>query len=229
MRHVQVGYPSPHQTSEAAQVTQIFVDIETQRTRDQFVIERLQAAIKPPGNYKKPESITQWWASEGLQLKADAANRTALDGTYGSLATIGFAIDSQAPQAIQLVDEVAMLTEFTEVLHEFMHTELIAFNGDFDFRFLMKRYVINNLRVPFVIQRALQSRDGYYDPMRAWEGFKGYISQQELERVMGIVRHDSLDGSQVGDAIDVGDWAVVINHNKEDIRCLREIYRRMTQ
>ena len=124
----------------------------------------------------------------------------------------------------------SLLLSFAEALKPTIgkSVTLVAFNGDFDFRFLMKRYVINNLPIPHQVQRALGARDGFYDPMRAWEGYKGYIAQAELEKVRGITRSDDIDGSQVGEAIDAGgDWARVINHNREDVVCLREIYRRM--
>jgi 3'-5' exonuclease len=215
-------------------MSQIFVDIETQRTDDPTVIRRLQAAVKPPGQYKKPDSIAKWMSEEGASARVEAVAKTALDGTYGRLATIGFAADDDAPIILsgKTLTEVEMLTKFAAELHELSRIgsvpEMVAFNGEFDFRFLMKRYVINSLPVPMTIRRALNARDGYFDPMRAWEGFKGYISQQELEYALDIVRDDNLDGSEVGEAIDAGDWDRVVKHNAEDIQCLREIYKRVT-
>lgn len=215
----------------ATPMSNVFTDIETQRTDDPAVIRRLQEAVKPPGQYKKADSIAQWWATEGAAARVEAVNRTALDGTYGRLATIGYAFDEDEPTILttQFVDESTILQEFSLAMTPVMGQSftLVAFNGEFDFRFLMKRYVINNIRVPFMIQRAL-ARDGYFDPMKAWEGFKGYISQAELEKVLGISRNDDIDGSQVGEALDAGDWDRVIRHNREDIQGLRAIYRKLT-
>src|ERR1700688_83977 len=179
-------------------MSQVFVDIETQRTDNPAVIRRLQDAVRPPGQYKKPESIAQWMATDGATAKLEAVANTALDGTYGRLATIGYAVGDDDPVVIsgETTPESAMLTQFAVVLRELTplgsSVDMVAFNGEFDFRFLMKRYVISNLRVPHQIRRAL-AKNGHFDPMREWEGYRGYISQQELESVLGITRDDDLD------------------------------------
>lgn len=213
-------------------MNQFFLDIETQRTDDPVVIKRLQDAVKPPGQYSKPESITKWHAEQGAAARLEAVNKTALDGTYGRLATIGFAVDDGLISVLDMRSfshyETMLLGHFSDCLAEPQAIEIVAFNGEFDLRFLMKRYVINNLPVPFRIQSALAAKVGYYDPMRQWEGFRGYIAQADLECALGITRKDDIDGSQVGDAIDAGDWERVINHNREDIKNLRGIYKRMT-
>lgn len=207
----------------------LFFDIETQRTGDPAVIARLQGNIKPPGNYKKPESIAQWWASEGVALKAEAANKTALDGTYGRLATFGYAV---ADGDIKVIggagtSEQELLEGVLMAFAEAHADRYVAFNGEFDVRFLYKRFVINMVDPPAIFKRLLLERDALFDPMRIWEGFRGYISQADLEYALGIQRNDKIDGSMVGDHIDIGDWDTVRNHNSEDIRCLREIYRRL--
>lgn len=207
----------------------LFFDIETQRTGDPAVIARLQESIKPPGNYKKPESIAQWWAAEGVALKAQVANRTALDGTYGRLATFGFAI---ADGPITVIGgagtgEEELLTGVQIAFAEAHPDRWVAFNGEFDVRFLYKRFVINSMDPPAIFKQLLTQRDALFDPMRIWEGWKGYISQADLEYALGIIRDDKIDGSMVGDHIDIGDWDTVRKHNSEDIRCLREIYRRL--
>lgn len=209
-----------------------FLDTETRRTDDPVVIKRLQDTVKPPGQYSKPESIAKWHAEQGAAARLEAVNKTALDGTYGRLATIGFAVEDDricvlhAPEYED--DEAAMLSSFAAHLCDPQAIEIVAFNGEFDLRFLMKRYVINKLPIPFRIQSALAAKVGYFDPMKQWEGYRGYISQQDLEHALGIVREDAIDGSQVGEALDAGDWDRVIKHNAEDVRCLREIYKRMT-
>lgn len=208
----------------------LFFDVETQRTGDPKVIQRLQEAIKPPGNYKKADSIAQWWASEGVALKAQAANKTALDGTYGRLATFGFAIGDTEPQVFttEVMTEENLLIAVQEVFADAHADRYVAFNGEFDVRFLYKRFIINNVEMPAILRRLLNERGALFDPMHEWEGWRGYISQQDLEYALGIQRNDQIDGSLVGDHIDIGDWATVIQHNKEDVRCLREIYRRIT-
>lgn len=213
-------------------MNEFFLDIETQRTDDPVVIKRLQEAVKPPGQYSKPESIAKWHAEQGAAARLAAVNQTALDGTYGRLATIGFAVDDGDIRVFGMPgfshNEATMLSHFGDAIAEPQAIEIVAFNGEFDLRFLMKRYVINGLPVPLRIQAALAARVGYFDPMKQWEGFRGYISQADLEHALGITREDDIDGSQVGDAIDAGDWERVIKHNREDVKNLRAIHKRMT-
>ena len=207
----------------------ICIDIETRRTEDPAVIRRLQASVKPPGQYKKADSIAQWHATEGAAARVEAVSRTALDGTYGSLASVAWVVNDDAPQEVHGDDEAGMLHAVREILSGCANIPgsptLVAFNGEFDFRFLKKRFIINRIPAPYL---PLNRWDSYFDPMKEWEGYRGYISQADLEAALGIVRDDDMTGAGIGDAIDTGDWASVVKHNLEDVRCLREIYKRMT-
>jgi len=210
----------------------LFLDIETQRTDDPMVIRRLQDAVRPPANYSKPDTIAKWHAEQGAAARLEAVNKTALDGTYGRLATIGFAIGEEEVEILGNAGvEEGMLLERFKTRMDVRRQEIsgtVAFNGEFDLRFLTQRYIINCIQLPLFMRGILQRKDAYFDPMREWAGYRGYISQAELERVLGIERNDDIDGSQVGEAIDAGDWERVIKHNKEDIQGLRLIYKRLT-
>lgn len=210
----------------------LFIDIETQRTDNPAVIRRLQDAVKPPGQYKKPESIAQWMAAEGAAARVEAVAKTALDGTYGRLATIGYALNDDEPVILggPDVDENTLLLELRAMLMARRPGDVfdfVAFNGDFDFRFLRQRAIIKQIPMSLLLPH-LDKRGSYFDPMHEWAGYRGYISQADLEVALGIPRDDDIDGSQVGEAIDAGDWDRVIKHNREDIIGLRKIYRRMT-
>lgn len=211
----------------------LFLDIETQRTDDPMVITRLQDAVKPPANYSKPETIAKWYAEQGAAARLEAVNKTALDGTYGRLATIGFAIGEQDVEILGNIGvEEGVLLEIFKTRMDVRRQEIngtVAFNGEFDLRFLTQRYIINDIQMPMFMRGILQRKDAFFDPMKEWAGYRGYISQVELERVLGIGRNDRIDGSQVGECIDVGDWERVITHNREDIMNLRKIYKRITQ
>jgi hypothetical protein len=209
-------------------MNQLFIDIETRRTSDQALIRRLMDSVSPPGNYKKAESIAEWWKNEGATARAEAVNRTALDGTYGRLASFAWALGDSPTKCVYGDDELGMLHTAEQVLDEALNaTEVVAFNGEFDLRFLYQRMIINRVRVPWKLRHALKARDGFIDPMKEWGGFKGYIKQAELEAALGIPREDAITGADVGDAIDAGDWAAVEHHNVTDVENLREIYRRM--
>ena len=211
----------------------LFLDIETQRTDDPVVIRRLQEAVRPPANYSKPDTIAKWHAEQGAAARLEAVNKTALDGTYGRLATIGFAIGAGAVEILggPYDDEATELIQFKTRIDECRQeiSGTVAFNGEFDLRFLTQRYIVKDIQMPMFMRGILQRKDAFFDPMKEWAGYRGYISQAELERVLGITRNDDIDGSQVGEAIDAGDWERVIKHNKEDIQGLRLIYKRITQ
>jgi hypothetical protein len=208
-------------------MNELFFDIETRPTSDNALIKRIAAAVKPPGQYKKPESIQKWWAEEGALAVNEALQRTALDGTYGRLAAFGCAADDEPVKCVYGDDEQGMLQSAASYFER--RRTFIAFNGEFDLRFLFQRMVINHVPVPHYLREALMKRyDGWVDPMKEWAGFRGYIKQVDLEAAMGIQRPADITGADVADAIAVGDWAAVERHCILDVDGLRLIYRRMT-
>jgi len=204
-----------------------FLDIETRATSDPLLIARLQASVKPPGNISKAETIATWWKEKAPEALLAAVEQTALDGTYGRVASCAWAVDAEAVKCVYGDNEPAMLYAIGGALTGQQY-ELVAFNGEFDFRFLKQRFIINRIKVPHAINRALFAKDGFFDPMKEWAGFRGYIKQVELERALGIDRVDDITGADIGTAIAAGDWASVEQHNIADVENLREIYLRMT-
>jgi uncharacterized protein YprB with RNaseH-like and TPR domain len=208
-------------------VNELFIDIETRRTADQALIKRLMESVSPPGNYKKAETIAEWWKNEGATARLEAVNRTALDGTYGRLASVAWAMNDEAVKCVRGDDELALLNAAAIEFRVNTPMDIVAFNGEFDLRFLYQRMVINKIPVPHPLRHALRVREGWIDPMRLWAGFKGTIKQTELELALGISREDAIAGADVGTAIDAGDWGAVEYHNMCDVENLRAIYRRM--
>jgi len=206
-----------------------FFDCETRRTSDPKVIARLQASVKPPGNISKPETLAAWWKEKAPAAQLEAVEATALDGTYGRLASFAWATGEETVRCVYGDDELGMLHAASQAFTHPNRGQLVAFNGEFDLRFLMQRMIINGIPVPTAIRAALSNRDGFFDPMKEWAGYRGYIKQAELEAVLGIPREDDLTGADIGTAIDAGDWAAVERHNVADVENLREIYKRMTQ
>jgi 3'-5' exonuclease len=205
----------------------LFIDIETRRTNNLELIARLQAQVKPPGNYKKPETIMQWWADEGNALKARAADATALDGTYGSVASIACALDDGPVVCVYGDDEPRILASINDVFRCYPDT-VVAFNGEFDIRFIYQRMVINGMSAPRALIRALHDKAYLYDPMKEWSGWKGFIKQRDLEIALGISRDEDVTGQEIGALIDISAWDQVERHNIADVENLRTIYRRMT-
>ena len=91
----------------------IYLDIETRPTGQADIQEKLIAGIKPPGNYKSQEAITKWWAENGEAQKSVAIMGTALDGLWGEICCIGFAIDDGPVLTIVDNPEANILTAWS--------------------------------------------------------------------------------------------------------------------
>ena len=82
--------------------TNLFIDMETLPTTDGAVIERIIAEIEAPSNYKDPEKIAAYKAEKAASVVA----KTALDGSLGRIAVIGFAFNHEAPRTMTAVDHL---------------------------------------------------------------------------------------------------------------------------
>lgn len=204
----------------------LFIDIETRRTDNAELIRRLSAKVKPPGSYKKPETIQKWWAEEGEAARTAAIEETALNGTYGRLASVSWADGFTAPKVMSGDDEVGILTGISDILLRNIR-RIVAFNGEFDLRFLYQRMVIAGVDVPTSLRCAVADRYGFIDPMKDWAGFRGYVSQADLAAAMGIPNDDKTTGADMAALIDAGDWEAVEFHNVNDVAVLQQIYQRM--
>lgn len=222
---------------------QIFIDIETLPTNNQVVRDRVSANVAPPGNYKKPESIAEWMATEGEKQKAEAINRTALDGTWGELLMIGLAVnDSEVYVLTRSGNEGQMLYQFGQLVDGLCGSESktgswqhsatwVGHNAqDFDLRFLWQRCKINGVKLPFKLPvgKPNYSQGPFvFDTMKEWAGYGNRIKQTDLELAFGIARDDQITGADVARMYAEGKLDVIENHCRQDVENLRAIYRRM--
>lgn len=204
----------------------VFAEIlaEEQRTA-----ELEAASIEPPGNYKSPETIAKWWSETGtprrnsimatVEAAADEKYRKlALDGAYGQLAVLGYAIDDRDPVAIYRKDDWA--TSEAEIIRTLYSVVLeaaskahnqIRFIGHniigFDLRYLFQRSVINGIRPPAFIPFNTKpwEQDKVLDTMIAWAGVGRTISLDNLCKALGIPSpKGAIDGSKVWDYVKDG-------------------------
>lgn len=211
---------------------QFLLDIETRRTNNAELIRRISAKVAPPKTHKKAETIQKWWAEEGEAARTAAIEETALDGTYGMVASIAWTDTEGVLHVTRDHDERSMLALIHEVFVELegkfgQIRDIVAFNGEFDLRFLYQRMVINGFKVPNLLRAALKKKDGFIDPMKDWAGYRGYISQSDLAAAMGIENPDKTTGADMAALIDAGDWEAVEFHNVNDVKILQDIFRRM--
>lgn len=220
------------------------------RDAKQAELDAAIAAVKPPSNYGS-EAAEKWMKEKGAaQIKAlqagidaeiDAAYRkTGLDGAFGQICVIGWALNDDAPQTVcSASDEAFILREFARTLEEIdqserFNTTVIGHNvSAFDLRFMAQRHWINGIRPHHIITRAAQAKpwesDKVFDTMVQWAGVGNRISLDKLCRALGILSpKNGIDGSQVWDAVKEGRLGDVAAYCADDVAAVRAIYKRMT-
>lgn len=223
---------------------EIFIDIETLPTSRKDIQERATADVAPPANYKKPETIQEWWDREGAAKKQEAIAATALDGTWGEVLCIGFAVNDEQVLVVDRAEtEADCLDSFWRVLDQhclrqmtatadwWSHSTFIGHNlQDFDLRFLWQRSRILKVNPGFALPlgKPNYNRGPFvYDTMKEWAGYGKRIKQTDLELAFGIPRDDSITGADVYAKWLAGEMDVIKNHCLQDVENLRAIYRRM--
>ena len=248
----------------------LYLDIETIPSQRQDVIDELRAdkkselaaaiaAIKPPGNYKKEETIVAWWADEAPKivdsLKAafesdvdTAYRKTGLDGAFGQVCVIGFALDNDTPRTIWSPEWAASNCE-TELLEDFgcVLTDLIAASNEraitvvghnvtgFDLRYLVQRSMVNGVQPHRIIASAAQAKpweaDKVFDTMVQWggTGAKAGGSLDKLCRALRIpTPKGDITGATVWDAVKACRIADVAAYCARDVEATRAVHHRMT-
>lgn len=215
---------------------EIYLDIETLPTERADVIDMLASQIKPPATYKKPESIAQW-LTENRESELDSlVRKTALDGAFGRICCFGFAIDDQPADTFvgTETDILAGVSTLLNALNSDRYTTLIIGHNicGFDLRFLLQRYIVNQLPVPFLIRYAANLKpwesEKIFDTMAQWAGVGNRISLDKLCMALGVESpKEDLDGSKVFDYWKAGRIAEIAEYCKKDVEATRQVFRRM--
>lgn len=217
----------------------IFIDIETRPDSREGAYQKIADQIKPPGNIKKPESIEKWMEEHGTAAAEEAYHKTGLNGIAGEIISIAWALDDEEIQGhIRLPNEseAALLEAFFEDLTWVLPRNTghcwVGFNHkDFDLRFIKQRCMVNNIRPPIHIPAEGRHGGGQvFDCMVAWCGQYGsnrYVSQEALCEAFGI-EGKVMSGADVWPAYQKGRYEDILAYNKDDVRIVRELYRRMS-
>lgn len=218
---------------------QIVIDIETLPTMREDVLADIKANIKPPATYKKPESIAEWIKNEGDAAIEQEIRKTALDGAYGRICVVGWAVDDQPAKALYSEEnEPMLLTALNETLSQIPASELftsqiIGHNvSDFDLRFLVQRFIVNRIKPHTLISRAAEAKpweaDKVFDTMVQWAGVKNRVSLDKLCKALSIPSPKTdITGATVYDAVLAGRIAEVAEYCKRDVEATRLAYQRM--
>ncbi|GAB1425951.1 hypothetical protein MASR2M16_31850 [Thauera terpenica] len=229
---------------------QIFLDIETAPTEDVDTIATIRASIRPPANYKKPETLAAWREAEGEAAALDAIARTALDGGAGQVIAVGLALDDEQPPLVLCrgtsETEADLLRRFFETVARWTaggavtdaHGRsiwpdapyFIAHNAAFDLGFLWRRCIVLGLRPPFPLPgpNARAGKD-YGCTMQAWAGYRERVSLQALCRALSLPDPKAEGtGAQAWQWWKAGDVERVATYCAGDVRAVRDIWHRVS-
>lgn len=234
----------------------LYLDIETIPTRRDDVrdyfsaslrdeVMKAMATVTAPANYKDADKIAEYCAAkkkalqdEFAQKLADKIHSTGLDGSFGHVFCIGWAMDDENITTVYGEDERYVLNEFASQLHvkpsDWYSTTVVGHNvASFDLRFLLQRFIVHGIRPPLVIGRAAQAKpwesDKVFDTMVQWAGVGNRISLERLCLALSIPTPKSdLDGSMVWQYVQDGKHDEVARYCERDVEATRHAHRRMT-
>lgn len=194
----------------------------------------------------KDSMIAQWVEHFRAQKAPEAAEQawrnTALNGSKGELAVIGFAISDEPARTFQRVDlhassEVDLLGEFfsciaKEISRYNSHKTAVRLVGHnieaFDMRFMFQRAVIRQARPTLNLNMSRYS-ENLFDTMTAWAGHQGRISLANLCEALNIPSpKNDIDGSKVWDYVQAGRINEVAAYCARDVEATRSAFWRMT-
>lgn len=216
---------------------EITLDIETLPTDRVDVIDMLAASIKPPATYKKPDSIAAWMEENKASELDTLIRKTALDGAFGRVCCVGFAVDDEAADTFHDGDEIDILCGLLTFLNaqagDKYTTLFIGHNvAGFDIRFLVQRYIVNRLPIPHLLKHAANAKpwegEKVFDTMVQWAGVGGRISLDKLCMALGIpTPKGGITGATVYDEWLAGNIEGIAEYCKRDVEATREVSKRM--
>ena len=211
-----------------------FLDIESIPTQRTDIIEelRLQARDKHAAKCTKPDSI----AAKHKEFDADPDKYseeyiadTSLDGAFGEVICVCLAIDDGPIQTLWRSVEQSegeLLERFVQIIPANTNLTFIGHNvKSFDSRFLRQRCMVNGVFIGSWVKNYQ-----VFDTMIEWAGRydrQNWPSLSKLCKAFRIEHDDSFTGADVWPAVKRGDYDSVLKHCEDDVRAVREVWRRM--
>lgn len=201
-----------------------------------------------------PEQWQHLWArkAEGLLRNKESAtvesvyDRAGIYAEFGKVICISCGVILvNGPQRKLLLksfygdDEREILTSFCDMLSKWSvegNKYLCAHNGkEFDFPYLCRRMVINDVCVPSVLTISGKKpwEVNHLDTMELWKfgDFKSYTSLNLLACALGIpTPKDDIDGSMVGSIYwNEHDLPRIVNYCQKDVVTVAQVYLRLNR
>jgi DNA polymerase elongation subunit (family B) len=215
----------------------LYLDIETIPAQSPEIRAMVAENVAPPASMKKAETIAQWEAEQKPKAIEEAISKTALDGAFGELCCIGWAVDgtlTDMTYRMQGGDEATILRDFVNVIdgHYITQPRPVTVIGHnvigFDIRFLWQRAIILGVQMPGWFPRDPKPwGNDVFDTMTAFAGQRGTIGLDRLAKALGLPGKSEIDGSMVGELWAKGEHEKIAAYCKADVELTREIHRRM--
>ena len=207
----------------------LFLDIETVPLVYHY--SELQETARELWNkkwqYNKDVSPEQQYSKAGIYAE------------FAKVVVIGLGFYNQGKFRVKTIasaNEKDVLVEFAELLQQHFNTVqhlLCAHNGkEFDFPFLCRRFLINNLPLPKLLQiQGLRPWEvKHIDTMDLWKfgDIKNFSSLNLLAHVLGLPSpKDDMDGSMVGKTFyEDKNLEKIAQYCKKDVITLARVYNR---
>ena len=207
-------------------MTDIYIDIETAATDQQWAIDDLTESVKPPSNYGE-EAQKKWWATKGADKLAEIIPATALDTSLARIICIGYAVEDQSPVTLW-GEEPLILTDLCGQLACYRNVRLIGHNIiNFDVPTLFHRMIINRVRPHRSVHMKYKPwSDDIFDTMVEWGG-KDPVSLDKLCKLLGIEGKGDIDGSMVPQLYADGKIEEIAEYCAADVERVRAIHKRI--
>jgi 3'-5' exonuclease len=220
----------------------LFLDIET--VSRYHAHDQLSDEWKILWN-KKAEQLLRYQNNGELTPEA-IYGRAAIYAEFGKIICISCGVVQQTDNGIKKLviksfsgeDELLLLNEFAEMLNRWVTDDskyLCAHNGrEFDFPFLCRRFIINNLSIPKILQTGGKKPWDLrlLDTMEMWKfgDYKNYTSLELLAHTLCIpTPKDDIDGSMVGDIYwKEKDIARIAAYCQKDVITIVQVYLKLT-
>ena len=207
----------------------LFIDIETVPVTYKYseLDENSKDLWNKKWQYNKEISPEQQYSKAGIYAE------------FAKVVCIGLGFYNQKKFRVKVIasdNEVDILNQFSELLKTHFNTYahlLCAHNGkEFDFPFLCRRFLINNLPLPKILQiqgmRPWEVK--HIDTMDLWKfgDVKNFSSLNLLAHVLGIPSpKDEIDGSMVAKTFyEEKDLEKIAKYCKKDVITLARVYNR---
>lgn len=155
-------------------------------------------------------------------------SKTALDGNFGRIFCIGYALNDGELDCICEDTEAKTLEKFWQIAKD---CDLFIGHNvfDFDLKYILKRSVINNVKPTRNLSFARYRNNPIYDTMREWDCWgQSMTSLDKLARILGLeTSKGEMDGSKVTEAFHKGDGEKICEYCKQDVRLTRQIYNKI--